>query len=107
MTSACCDMFDFMVKSGSVACVEEDEWTNKLTILDGWYLMKRAYDSWWGNYKRGEKWKVCPWCTKPLPPLYMNEGDERTFKEQHNGETYATGTAKFDHTDIFGNSQWK
>lgn len=31
----CCNMFASMVKSGKVACVEEDEWSYKLTMLDG------------------------------------------------------------------------
>lgn len=96
----CCNMFSSMVKSGAVACVEEDEWTYKLTMLDGWYLMKRAYDSWYGNYKRGEKWKVCPWCANALPPLYMNE---REYKEQQNkeeGKPYASGRFTLDFTDV-------
>lgn len=90
MMIACCNMFRDMVKAGRVAAVEEDQWNYKLTKLDGWYLMKRAYDSWWGNYPVGDSFKVCPWCAGELPELYMN--DERKYREQQGAVRYATGT---------------
>ena len=44
-----------------------------------------------GNYKVGEKWKICPWCKGELPSLYLNKRDEETYHKQHTGVEYATG----------------
>lgn len=80
--NTCCDMFSKAVMSDIVACVSEDEWNRKLTRLDGWYLMKRSYDSWYGNNHVGLKWKVCPWCAGSLPPLYIKKNEEDKLKQQ-------------------------
>ena len=45
---------------------EEDENTQKISQLDGWYIMGRPYDSWYGYFGRGKKFNFCPWCGKDL-----------------------------------------
>jgi hypothetical protein len=59
----CCE--DFKIATEKVLTdTAEDENTQKVTKLDGWYIYGAPYDSWYGHFGKYKKFKFCPWCGK-------------------------------------------
>ena len=57
----CCPDFK-EASEGLLTNTKEGEYDQKVEQLDGWYIMGRPYDSWYGHFGRGERFDFCPWC---------------------------------------------
>jgi len=61
----CCNDFEIATEK-VLTDTEENENTQKVTKLDGWYIYGRPYDSWYGYFGKYKKFNFCPWCGKDL-----------------------------------------